>query len=140
MQMVKGEAERDIGRNRVELNPETRKPFDLGVQRGRSPHTDGSRVTTCRRRHFSPSVPRKGWRNCTVCAPEREWGDRCEWRVGWCQLAGLTLLMLKSGTRMGGMAARVNQSFHSRGRVRSVRPACTVRPSRSTGDSLKRKI
>ena len=42
--------------------------------------------------------------------------------------------MLKSGTRSIGMAARVNQSFHSRGSVRSVRLACTARPSRSTGD------
>jgi hypothetical protein len=39
------------------------------------------------------------------------------------QLAGLTLLMLKSGTRSIGIAARVNQSFHSRGSVRSVRLA-----------------
>src|SRR3954447_16177478 len=36
------------------------------------------------------------------------------------QLAGLTLLMLKSGIRSVGIAALVNQSFHSRGSVRSV--------------------
>ena len=44
------------------------------------------------------------------------------------QLAGDTELMLKSGTRSIGMAARVNQSFHSRGSVRSVRPACDRPP------------
>src|SRR5690349_20688644 len=49
------------------------------------------------------------------------WGRRSGGPAGVGQLAGLTLLMLKSGTRSIGIAARVNQSFHSRGRVRSVR-------------------
>lgn len=48
--------------------------------------------------------------------------------------------MLKSGTRIAGNAARVNQSLHSRGSVRSVRPTSVARPSRSTGDSLNRKL
>ena len=38
------------------------------------------------------------------------------------------------------IAALVNQSLHSRGSVFSVRPASVARPSRSTGDSLNRKL
>src|SRR5579872_765294 len=48
--------------------------------------------------------------------------------------------MLKPSTRSAGMAVRVNQSFHSRGSVRSVRPASARRPSIPTGDSLNRKL
>src|SRR4051794_34437121 len=73
-----------------------------------------------------------------VCGPDLRAGAPL--RPARPQLAGDTELMLKSGTRSGGIAVRVNQSFHSRGSVRSVRPACTVRPSRSTGDSLNRKL
>ena len=40
------------------------------------------------------------------------WGRRTGRPAGVGQLAGLTLLMLKSGTRSIGIAARVNQSFH----------------------------
>ena len=42
--------------------------------------------------------------------------------------------MLNSGTRTGGMAVRVNQSFHSRGSVRSVAPTSGVRRSTSSGE------
>jgi hypothetical protein len=42
--------------------------------------------------------------------------------------------MLNSGTRTGGIATRVNQSFHSRGRVRSVAPTSVVRRSTSSGE------
>ena len=42
--------------------------------------------------------------------------------------------MLNSGTRTGGIAARVNQSFHSRGRVRSVAPTSDARRSTSSGE------
>ncbi len=38
------------------------------------------------------------------------------------------------------MAVRVNQSFHSRGSVISVRPASVTRRRRSSGLSLKRKL
>src|SRR6185437_9932042 len=56
------------------------------------------------------------------------------------QLAFDTEDMLKSPTRSGGIAVRVNQSLHSRGRHCSRRPICAIRPSRSTGDSLNRKL
>ena len=38
----------------------------------------------------------------------------------------LTELILNSGTRRAGIAARVNQSLHSRGSVCSVRPGLTL--------------
>ena len=48
--------------------------------------------------------------------------------------------MLKSGTRIGGIAVRLKKSFHSRQSTFSVRPTSLIRPSSSSGDSLKRKL
>src|SRR5690242_11696386 len=45
--------------------------------------------------------------------------------------AGLTDDMLKSEIRMGGIAVRANQSFHSRHRARSVVPTSATRRIRS---------
>ena len=47
---------------------------------------------------------------------------------------------MKSGTRIGGITVRVKKSFHSRHRVISAAPTSVIRPSNSTGDSLKRKL
>ena len=52
-------------------------------------------------------------------------GDQCAWE---------TVDMLKSGTRTGGITVRVSQSFHSRGRVCSLRPASEILPSKEIGD------
>src|ERR1700712_5597566 len=57
--------------------------------------------------------------------------DYCAW---------LTDDMWKSGIRSDGMAARVAQSPHSRGRLTSLTPASVARRSRSSGLSLKRKL
>ncbi len=56
------------------------------------------------------------------------------------QLAGLTVLMLKSGMRSGGMAVRFTYSPPSRLRARTVAPTSVARASRSTGLSLNRKL
>src|SRR5580658_6126591 len=56
------------------------------------------------------------------------------------QLAWLTDDMLKPSTRTGGIAARLNQSPHSRGSVGTVAPTSSSRPSMSTGDSLNLKL
>ena len=48
--------------------------------------------------------------------------------------------MFSSGTRTGGMATRVNQSFHSRGSVRSVAPTSVACRTMSSGEWLNRKL
>src|SRR5688500_14932427 len=114
----------------------------LHVWRHRLAGTESNSSSTRRRRQFFPCRGTSvGGTAPSVFpwAPRTSGGlRRASLGLHGPQLAGLTLLMLKSGTRNAGIAVRVNQSFHSRGSVRSVRLAWTARPSRSTGDSLNR--
>ena len=67
------------------------------------------------RRSRPAARPRRGRADQRVPAPERAAAARA-------QLAWLTVDMLKSGTRIGGITVRVKKSFHSRHRVISVGP------------------
>src|SRR4051812_16944080 len=75
----------------------------LRVSVRRSPGIERNRLSTCRPRQDFPWVVRDRWRKYTAAAPSR--GGCDDW-VARVQLAGLTELMLKSGTRNAGMAAR----------------------------------